>query len=133
VYKSVNTQLNPEAVEDFFQGNLNRPECPACQKQLSLSTPVLFNDMERNFMVWAGRRRRTDPYVEFNEGPYPAVIYAANYDLALAALVMLRADPANAPVPFAEMNQEHLRFYVASFLIYYARLKAELEGRPQVN
>jgi hypothetical protein len=59
--------------------------------------PVLFNDMERDFMVWVGNDNEADGHVE-QDG---TVIYAHDYFAALAALAAFRADRTNATIRFA--------------------------------
>lgn len=115
VYESVNTQLSSEAVEEFLRGELNCPECPVCHERISLLFPVLFNDMERDFMVWVGNDDEPDGHVE-QDG---AVIYAHDYFAALEALVAFRADPSNATIPFREMTAAKTQSYVESYLRYY--------------
>ena len=124
LHDSVNTQLSPEAVNEFLEGRLNRPECPTCHEEVPILTPVLFNDMEREFMVWVGCRNETDGYVQ-REERRPAIVYAGDYSAALAALVAFRAKPENAQVAYKEMNEEKARDYVENYLQLYKELKAE--------
>ena len=123
LHDSINTQLSPEAVSEFLEGRLNRPECPTCHQQVQIMTPVLFNDMEREFMVWVGCRNEADGHVEREEG-LTSVVYAADYSAALAALVAFRAKPENAEVAYEEMNEEKARTYIENYLRIYRDLKA---------
>ncbi len=93
-------------------------------------SPVLFNDMERNFMVWVGNTGRADGYVEEEECLTP-VIYAGNYLAALAALAVFRAAPENTAVPFKEMNEEKTRAYVESYLRLYQQFSADTASEVQ--
>lgn len=122
LHTTVNTQLSPEAVEEFLRGRLNRPECPACGAVLWVLIPVLFNDMEREFMVWVGSGERPDGYVQDADG-LSTIVYVGNYLAALAALVAFRAEPTNAVVPFKEMDTGKARDYVERYLRIYERLK----------
>jgi hypothetical protein len=115
LYESVNTQLSAKAVEEFLRGELNRPECPNCHERLWILTPVLFNDMERRFMVWVGNGSGTDGRVEQDGN----VIYTQDYFAALTALVAFRADPSNATIPFRELTAEKTQSYVQSYLKLY--------------
>lgn len=129
LHESVNTQLSAEAVGEFLQGKLNRPECPSCHKEQWVMIPVLFNDMEREFMVWVGSREQPDGYVQSHEG-MPSIVYTENYLAALAALVVFRAKPKNAAVAYEEMNAEKARGYIESFLQVYEELKTEATPTP---
>lgn len=123
LHTSVNTQLSPDAVEEFLEGKLNRPACPSCGRPVWVLIPVLFNDMEREFMVWAGSDAATDPYVEeFDQRS--TVIHAGDYLAALAALVSFRADPENAALPFKQMNPDKVRAYVDAYLRVYERFRS---------
>ena len=115
LHESVNTQVSPEAVEAFLRGELNRAECPNCHKQVWVSIPVLFNDMERNFMVWIGNGSETDGCVEQDGN----VIYTQDYFAALTALAVFRADPHNATIRFRELTAEKTQNYVQSYLKLY--------------
>lgn len=123
LHESVNTQLSPEAVEDFLHLKLNRPECPSCHKQLWVMSPVLFNDMEREFMVCVGCREQPDGYVQ-SEEQLTSIVYTEDYLAALSALVVFRAHPKNAAVPYEEMNAEKVQTYIESYLRLYEELKA---------
>ena len=115
LHESVNTQLSSEAVESFLRGELNRPECPNCHERLWVWIPVLFNDMERNFMVWIGNGSETDGCVEQDGN----VIYTQDYFAALTALAVFRADPHNATIRFRELTAEKTQNYVQSYLKLY--------------
>jgi hypothetical protein len=132
-YESVNTQLGPDDVEPFLRGELNRFECSECHKVTWFPTPVLFNDMEREFMVWVGGRKGNEPdgYVERHgrEKHDSAIVYANHFTAALDALKAFRADPANADVPYKEMTNEKSDEFIATFLRMYEECKAARE-RP---
>lgn len=130
LHESVNTELSPKAVEEFLRGALNRPECPRCHKRLWIFIPVLFNDMEREFMVWVGDRSQPDGYV-LRQGR-ATIVHAAHYIPALAALLFFRADPQNATLPYEQMSTEKTDEYIASYLRLYESLKSDQAGSTAV-
>jgi hypothetical protein len=129
-YESVNTQLGPDDVEPFLNREINRFECPECHKATWFPTPVLFNDMEREFMVWVGGRHQNteDGFVQRLEGrnvPHSSsIIYAEDFSAALDALRAFRDDPANVPLPFKEMTVEKSDEFIETFLRLYEEFKA---------
>jgi hypothetical protein len=127
LFTSLNTQLSPEEVEQFLVGKVNRPRCPACGKELWVLIPVLFNDMERKFMVWVGERAETDGLVKAGEHGMPAIICAANYFAALGALTAFRYDPEYAVIPREQMSAAKAQFFIDSYLQLYRRLNAASE------
>ena len=122
LYRSINSELDLDAVDALLQGKINRPACPACGKSLPLLTPVLFNDMERNLMVLVGSTLMPDGSVNNGTDSFPAIIHAANYFIALSALAIFRRDPANAVIPREQMDAGKSRAYVQSFLRVYQEL-----------
>lgn len=115
LYESVNTQLSAEAVEKFLRGELNRPVCPNCHERVWILIPVLFNDMDRKFMVWVGNESGTDGRVDQDGN----VIYTQDYFAALKALVAFRAEPGNATIPYRQLTAEKTETYVQAYLKIY--------------
>ncbi len=126
---SVNTELNPEAAEKFLKGRLNVAACPTCKLEMLIITPVLFHDMDRGFMVWAGSREYSDGEIAELNGSAP-IVFSHEYFVALGALKRLRADPAKAPVPSDQMNEARARAFAESYRdLYIEQLKAEPERK----
>jgi hypothetical protein len=126
LYRSVNPDLSPDAIDDFLQFKLNRPECPACGKTIWVDHPVLFNDMARGFMVWVGNTGELEGYLDEEEKDDAApVVYADNYIAAITALAVFRGDPANA-VPRGERpGVEQSRAYAKTYeQLYQEAIKA---------
>ena len=53
LWDSVNTMI-PALVELLLDGSLNTVTCPGCGTATSVSSPVLYNDMNRNLMIQIG-------------------------------------------------------------------------------
>jgi len=124
LYASVNTELNPEAVDKFLAGRLNVAACPTCSLEMLIITPVLFHDMERGFMVYAGSQEHPDGHIEdMSKTP---VVFVEEYFVAVGALKKFRANPANAPVPYHKMEAATARAFAESYRdLYLELLKAE--------
>ena len=130
LYRSVNTELSPDAIDDFLQFKLNRPECPACREVMWVDHPVLFNDMARGFMVWVGitgeLERQLDEEEEDGAAP---VVYADNYLAAITALAVFRGDPANAVLTGKRPGIEQSRAYAKAYMqLYQEAIKAVEES-----
>jgi hypothetical protein len=52
LYDTINATLSPKKREELLQGKINVVECPICKKTFKVSKPLLYHDMERNFMIW---------------------------------------------------------------------------------
>lgn len=51
VHQTLNATTDPEAREKLFEGEINVFQCPACQSQVLVGYPLLYQDMEREFAV----------------------------------------------------------------------------------
>ena len=54
IYESVNVSLNPELREKFIFDELYVFKCPHCGEIHYIPYPILYNDMDKGFMVQAG-------------------------------------------------------------------------------
>jgi hypothetical protein len=55
VYESINATLDPELRDSFLNGTINFLRCEKCSEEAFVPVPLLYNDMEREFLVWFRR------------------------------------------------------------------------------
>ncbi len=51
IFDSVNVTLNPESKKDLLVGKLNLFKCTKCSHEALLDTPLLYHDMDNEFLV----------------------------------------------------------------------------------
>lgn len=54
IFESVNVTLDPELREKVLSGEIYKTTCPHCGKDEVNAYPILYHDMEKKFMVYAG-------------------------------------------------------------------------------
>ena len=52
LYDTINATLILKNERNCSKAKSMCPECPTCKKTFKVSKPLLYHDMERNFMVW---------------------------------------------------------------------------------
>jgi hypothetical protein len=52
VWSSLNVTLNPVEKQQLLDGQLTRFTCPNCGTSSNVGYPLLYHDMERQFMLW---------------------------------------------------------------------------------
>ncbi|MCL6566235.1 MAG: CpXC domain-containing protein [Acidobacteriia bacterium] len=67
LWQSVNTG-DPELCRQLLDGRLNVVFCKKCQRAVFIPVPLLYNDMERGFMIWIYDSR-------FSENPIRQMAY----------------------------------------------------------
>ena len=51
-WESLNATLNPLEKEQLLTGTLTRFTCEKCKESVDVVYPLLYHDMEKQFMVW---------------------------------------------------------------------------------
>jgi len=52
VWQSLNVTLNPKEKEQLLNGSLTRFTCEKCKNSVQVNYPLLYHDMEKQFMIW---------------------------------------------------------------------------------
>lgn len=66
IWKSVNTNLNPELVEQIENTSIFDFTCPSCGTVTKVAYPMLLNDMEHKMMIWYSPNRDEDVMKEMD-------------------------------------------------------------------
>jgi hypothetical protein len=51
IWETLNADLNPEARESLFRAEINAFVCTACGERIEITTPLMYHDMKRLFIV----------------------------------------------------------------------------------
>ena len=52
IYRSLNVTLNPDEKQSLLAGELFRFRCPKCGAATQVVYPMLYHDMQQQFMIW---------------------------------------------------------------------------------
>jgi hypothetical protein len=52
IWQSLNVTLNPQEKEQLLNGSLTRFICEECTNSVQVNYPLLYHDMEKQFMIW---------------------------------------------------------------------------------
>lgn len=149
VWESLNADVSPTAREQLFEGRINVFDCEGCGKSFPISTPLLYHDMTRRFLVqfYPFENIEDDEFLaRFDRDGHPTVFAEAfrmtpkadAFQYMTAPHVVFSMDELVRHVLFRERcfdaRPETFRFHIAGFTYHEGpRIRARLEAGGQLS
>jgi hypothetical protein len=141
IWQSLNVTLNPNEKPLLLSGSLTRFICEACQHSVQVNYPLLYHDMENQFMVWfwPGSGNPETAQIQdhvasyqlriahsMNELREKVVLFEKKFDDRIMEVFkwMLRTQAAGKAGPLTgELRFSHLESGVAGEMLLFAHMK----------